>query len=139
MGGKRRVGKEQIWREWVHLGLIAAGGSMGAITRYKVSGWVLARTGPRFPWGTLLINVTGSFILGFLGTLVLERFIVSRTWYYLGAIGFLGAYTTYSTFSYETIRLILDGSLLRALANAFVSVGLGIVAAWIGVVLGRVL
>jgi CrcB protein len=129
----------EAWRELGRLGLIAVGGALGAIARYQLGGWVMARAGPGFPWGTLVINVSGSFVLGFFATLTLERFVVARPWFYLVAIGFLGAYTTFSTFSLETMNLLMTGSLARALGNIFGSVVLSLAAAWAGIVLGRVL
>jgi CrcB protein len=119
--------------------MIALGGALGAVARYKIGGWVMARAGPGFPWGTLVVNVSGSFVLGLFATLLLGRFTIARPWFYLVAIGFLGAYTTFSTFSFETMSLIATGSPGRALGNVLGNVLLCLAAAWAGIVLGRIL
>ena len=116
--------------------LVAAGGATGAVARYLVGGWVASRCGAGFPWGTLLVNVTGSFLLGLAATLTLERFGHPGVRLLVG-VGFLGAYTTFSTFSYETVQLLAEGSLFRAALNVGVSVGVGLVAVWLGMVVAR--
>ena len=111
---------------------IGFGGFVGANARYLVGGWVSDRWGHEFPWGTMVINITGSFILGFFSTLAL-RYAWSAQWRNVIAIGFVGAYTTFSTFEYETFQLAQNGALLRAAANAMGSLAAGFFAAWIGV------
>jgi len=122
--------KEVFW--------VGVGGFLGANARYFVGGWVATRVGSIFPYGTLLINASGSFVLGVLMGLV-ETSIVSPTVRLGLGIGFLGAYTTFSTFSYETLRLVEDGSLLLAAANAVGSVTISLLAALAGLLLGRAL
>jgi CrcB protein len=116
--------------------LISIGAVLGANLRYLVGGWVADRLGPAFPFGTLVINVTGSLVIGFVLTLASERLVAPwvRT---AVAIGFLGSYTTFSTFSYETMALIEDGALLRAVANVGASVGVALVGVYLGMVLAR--
>src|SRR5256714_1628385 len=116
--------------------IVGLGGGAGAIARYLLGGWVQERYGPSFPYGTLIINVTGSFILGLFATLAI-RYAWNDHWRLLIAIGFVGAYTTFSTFEYETIQLVAEGSWARGLFNILASVVLGFLAAYIGVVLGR--
>ncbi len=111
--------------------LVALGGALGALARYAVGTWVQGRLPQSsFPWGTFVINTTGSFVLGFVATLLTERYLVSPHWRPLVAIGFVGAYTTFSTFEYETARL---QSSWQALGNLLGSVVLGYVAVWLGI------
>jgi CrcB protein len=118
---------------------IGLGGVLGANARYQVGIWAADRWGTVFPWGTLIINVTGSLVLGFFLTLVTERFSGRPTTRLFVATGFLGAYTTFSTFGYETVRLLQDGDLLRALANVVASLTLGIAAVFLGIAAARAL
>ncbi len=120
---------------------IALGGGLGAIARYVLGGWVQAATGATFPWGTLLINISGSLLLGFLYVL-LEGSPVAREWRAFAGIGFCGGYTTFSTFSYETARLLQDGQASRACVYVLASALLSIAGALVGfrvanAVLGR--
>lgn len=117
--------------------LVGIGGFLGAIGRYMVGSFVGQSTSAAFPLGTLLINVSGSFLLGFLYEVGTERFAVSPEFRTFAAVGFLGAYTTFSTFSLETVKLIQDGSGLAALANVAANVGFGLVAVAAGVILGK--
>jgi CrcB protein len=117
---------------------IAVAGALGALTRYWLDGVVSRRAGGGFPWGTLTINVTGSFLLGLLFTLLTERYRVDPWLRSALTIGFLGAYTTFSTLSLETYRLLEDGALGLALANALGTLAAGLAALYVGVVLGRV-
>ena len=118
---------------------VGLGGFIGANARYLVGYWAAQRYGTAFPWGTFLINVSGSFILGLFTTLVTERFSAPPQLRLLIAIGFVGAYTTFSTFEYETLQLAGSGSLLRAFANAGGSLVAGFLAVWIGARLARLL
>ena len=118
---------------------IAVAGSFGALARYGLEGFVSRRAPGAFPWGTFVVNVTGSFVLGLLFTLFTERMTVDPWLRSTLTIGFLGAYTTFSTFSLETYRLISDGAIGLALANALGSVGAGLTAVYLGVVAGRAL
>jgi fluoride exporter len=117
---------------------IALAGALGALARYWLDGVVSGRTGGGFPWGTFAINVTGSFLLGLVFTLLTERYRVDPWLRAALTIGFLGAYTTFSTLSLETYRLLEDGAVGLALANALGSLAAGLAALYVGVVLGRV-
>ncbi len=119
--------------------VVGAGGFIGANARYLLGGWVQQRWGASYPYGTLVINVTGSFVLGLFATLAL-RFAWSDNWRLLIAIGFVGAYTTFSTFEYETLQLVAQGRQYgAAAANVVGSVALGLVAAYLGIVAARLL
>jgi CrcB protein len=117
--------------------LIGLGGFLGANARYILGGWIAARYGTSFPYGTLVINVSGSFLIGFFLVLVSERFIVHLNWRLFFAVGFLGGYTTFSTFSFESFTLMRDGSFFLALFNMVGSVVLGLIAVLIGAALAR--
>jgi len=117
--------------------LISAGAVLGANARYWLGTWVSEKWGATFPVGTLLINITGSFLLGFFMTLATERFLIDPRWRYLVAVGFLGAYTTFSTFTYESFNLIFKGQWVPGLLNLLGSSLLGLVAVGLGVYLGR--
>ena len=118
---------------------IAAGGAVGALLRFWVSTWVYGRMGRDFPWGTLAVNVLGSLLMGFLYILLIERLALSPAWRAALLVGFLGAFTTFSTFSIETLNLIEEGALFSALSNVLISVVLCLLGAWLGVLLGRIL
>jgi CrcB protein len=119
--------------------LIGIGGFLGANARYLVAGWITERLGTAFPYGTLVINVSGSFILGFFLIFISERLHVHPNWRLLFAIGFLGAYTTFSTFSFENFALLQERSYALALANMLGSVGLGLIAVVAGISVARML
>jgi CrcB protein len=120
---------------------VGLGGFLGANARYWLGGWVSDRWGTSFPWATFVINVSGSFLLGLFVVLVGRRSFVTRApeLRLLIAVGFLGAYTTFSTFEYETLSLVGEGARLRAFGNALGSLVAGLGAVWLGVALGRVL
>lgn len=120
--------------------LIGAAGFLGAISRYHVEGIVGRRpAGSSFPWGTLVVNISGCFALGLLATLLTDRFMPNPHLRSAVTVGFLGAYTTFSTFAYETLRLAEEGAGALAALNVGLSVGVGVMAAWAGVVVGRTL
>ena len=115
---------------------VAVFGGLGALGRYGIQR-ALDRSGASLPWGTILVNVSGSFLLGLLFALVIER-VHGPDWVRLGlTLGLLGGFTTFSTFSLQTFRLIEEGSHAAAVGNALGSVALGLVAVTIGVVVGR--
>jgi CrcB protein len=116
---------------------IAIAGAIGALARFGVEGWVSSRSGDGFPWGTFVVNVTGAFILGFVFTVLTEKFRVEPWLRTTLTVGFLGAYTTFSTLSFETFRLIEDGAVGLGMVNAVGSLTAGLVAVYLGVVLGR--
>jgi fluoride exporter len=118
---------------------VAVAGALGALARYGLDGLIAQRSPGAFPWGTFVINVTGSLLLGLLFTVFTERLSVDG-WIRSGVtIGFLGAYTTFSTLSLETYRLAEDGALGLAAANAIGSLTTGLAAVYVGVVVGRAL
>jgi CrcB protein len=119
---------------------VGAAGFFGSISRYGIEGWVFRRTGGTWPWGTFVVNVTGSLILGILFALLIEGRIVIAPWLRSAlTIGLIGAYTTFSTLTLETFRLLEDGAFAGAMANAFGSLAAGMVAVYLGVVIGRLL
>ena len=111
---------------------ICVGGAFGSGARYLISGWVIDVLGPAFPWGTLTVNATGSFLLGLLMFLGIEAGMLSPTLRLALTTGVMGGYTTYSTFSYETMRLLQDGAWMVALLN----VGVTVVVCLLGCFLG---
>lgn len=115
--------------------VIGAGGFFGAVTRYLVGVSIQSHVKGAFPWGTFVINITGSFVLGLVGTLLANRFLISPNWRYFVTIGFIGAYTTFSTFEYESANL---GSSWQAMLNLLGSVVVGYFAVWLGIRLGEV-
>lgn len=116
---------------------VAAGGALGAVLRYYLGGTALGRAAAPFPTATFVINVTGSFVLGLFLTLATERFHVSTHLRLAIAVGFVGAYTTFSTFEYETAKLIEDGDVTRALLNVLLSFVAGLLAVWLGIFAAR--
>jgi CrcB protein len=116
---------------------VAMGGALGACLRYFIGGTFFARAWTPFPLATFVINVSGSFIIGFFLTLATERMNISPHLRLAVAVGFVGAYTTFSTFEYETIRLIEEGHIIHALLNVVLSVVVGFVAVWSGIALAR--
>jgi len=116
---------------------IAVGGAAGAVLRFWVSGTMHLWLGRAFPWGTLVVNVTGSLLIGILGVLLVERLEVSDALRFGVLAGLLGSFTTFSTFSIETLNLLEQGEIARAVLNAGLSVIVCIFAAWLGVTLGR--
>jgi len=118
--------------------LIFLGGGIGCLMRYWISHGSYTIIGQNFPYGTLVVNVTGSFLMGLLSIIILERFSISAP--QLRAfllIGFLGGYTTFSSFSIETLTLFEQGESFRALLNVGTSFTLCIFATWLGVILGK--
>jgi len=116
---------------------IAAGGATGALMRYWMSNGIYALLGRGFPYGTLTVNVTGSLLMGFLYVFMIERMDISVEWRAGLMIGLLGAFTTFSTFSIETLNLLESGEQLKAAMNILLSVTLCILGCWLGMVVGR--
>jgi|SRR5579883_509692 CrcB protein len=119
--------------------VVGLGGFLGAIARFWLGGVISNRMGSRFPYGTFVINISGSFLIGLILTLLAEKTHWSPNWRYLIPIGFIGAYTTFSTFEYEIFRSFQDGEMLIALLNVTLSVVVGFVSVWCGVIAGRIL
>lgn len=116
---------------------VGIGGFVGAVARYWMEGFVSRRHDSAFPWGTLVVNLSGCFLLGFVFTLLTERFLPHPTLRTALTVGFIGAYTTFSTFAFETLRLGQGGAVAVALVNVAASVVLGVAGAWLGTVAGR--
>ena len=119
--------------------VIGMGGFLGANARYLVAGWAARHFGVIFPYGTFIINISGSFILGLFMSLLQDRAFIHPNYRSFFAIGFLGAYTTFSTFTYESLRLLQDGSFFLALVNILGSVVVGLLGVFLGFVLGGLL
>jgi CrcB protein len=118
--------------------LIVLFGGAGALARYLVGSAVEVRFGGRFPWGTLLVNVTGCFLIGLIVSLLTDRFVDPHPYWRLAlVVGFLGGYTTFSSFELETFASIQVGGFWIGVANVMGSVGLGYAAVWLGAMLGR--
>jgi CrcB protein len=119
--------------------LIGIGGFLGANARYLIGTWFAERYGPVFPYGTLVINVSGSLAIGFILELLIERALPHPNWRLFLVTGFLGAYTTFSTFSFETYALAQERSYLLAMTNVVGSAVLGLAAVVVGVIAARAL
>jgi CrcB protein len=117
--------------------LVATGGAAGALARYVVDGWIVDRTGGAFPWGTMVVNLSGAFLLGLAFAVAVEADVLPAWTRGPFMIGFLGAYTTFSTLMLESWRLWEDGAVVLALANLAGSGILGLVALIAGLTLGR--
>jgi CrcB protein len=126
---------------WTYL-WIALGGALGSVARFWCNGLVSDKMGPAFPWGTLVVNVAGSFVIGFLGALTaadgrLNPQARGFTTQFL-MVGICGGYTTFSSFSLQTLNLLRDGEWLYAGGNVILSVVLCMIAVWLGWMLGSV-
>lgn len=117
--------------------IVALGGCLGAMLRYWLSGLVSERTTGDFPWGTLAVNLVGSFAIGLFLTMALDIFSWSPEWRLFFATGLLGAFTTFSTFSYETLSLVREGMFLYAFVNVTAHLVGCLGAAFLGHVLAR--
>lgn len=118
---------------------IGLGGFLGANARFLVTRLAARQFGTTFPYGTFIVNVVGSFVIGFFLALSLEKVAIRPEWRLLFAVGFLGSFTTFSTFAYESFGLIEQGSWLAAIANVGGETVLGVVAAAAGIILARFL
>lgn len=117
--------------------LIACGGAVGALLRFGLSNGVAAVLGRAFPYGTLLVNVLGSLGIGMLYVILTERVVYAAEWRAFLVVGLLGAFTTFSAFSIQTLNLLELGLLGRAMANVILNVGLCLAACWLGLTLMR--
>lgn len=116
---------------------IAAGGALGALLRFWVSNGIYGLLGRDFPYGTLAVNVLGSLLMGFLYVMLIDKLALGPQWRAALLIGLLGAFTTFSTFSMETLNLVEAGEIFKALLNVLLSVSLCLAATWFGVLAGR--
>ena len=116
--------------------LILLGGGVGSLARYVAGSAIMTRFGSRFPLGTMVVNVTGSFLIGLLMTLLTERWQPHPNWRLLMVVGFLGGYTTFSSFEWETFSAVREGGFWIGLANVVGSVAFGYAAVWLGALLG---
>lgn len=119
--------------------IIGLGGFIGAVLRYIISGIFYDYYGDKFPYGTLAVNIIGCFFLGFFITIAEGKFIVSPQMRSFIAIGLLGAFTTFSTFSFETLVLLQEELYVSAFLNILISVIVGLFAVWLGIVLAKLM
>ena len=119
--------------------VVFVGGGIGAVVRFVLATWIGQRWGRSFPLGTFVINVSGSFLIGFLMTLMAELFVENPQWRLFLVVGGLGGYTTFSTFQYETGQLVFDGEIWYAALNIILSVTAGFIALKLGDVVGKVI
>lgn len=117
--------------------MVGIGGALGSILRFWLGDYIVGKMGTRFPYGTLVVNVSGSFLVGLIFALLTSRTHWSPNWRYLIPIGFIGGYTTFSGFEYETLRTMQDGQFGLGLLYVAVSVGVGFMAVWGGMITGR--
>ena len=121
------------------LGLVALGGALGSVLRYLVANAALAWMGPTFPWGTLAVNLVGSFLIGLVQSLAVESLVISEEARLFLATGVMGGLTTYSAFSYETVRLAETGAWPQAWANVLVTTAACLALCLLGLTTGRIL
>jgi fluoride exporter len=119
--------------------MIAIGGALGALARFQVAAAIQSRVPVGFPYGTFVVNVTGCLLMGVATALLTERLVVHPNWRFLIPIGFIGAYTTFSTFELETFRAVSEHAWPIAAANVVGSCAAGYLALWAGFVAARVL
>jgi len=117
---------------------VFAGGGIGAAARYWIQGLVYQRLGTDFPAGTLVVNVLGCFLIGLLMSVFEERFVLYPSLRIFLTIGILGGFTTFSSFSFETMALLRDGELFYASANVLLNVGICLGGTWLGSTLGKI-
>jgi CrcB protein len=117
----------------LRLTLIALLGAIGTLARYSLQGLIQVRTGGTFPYGTLLINLTGCFLLGLIGQFAMNRMVISPDWRIAIAVGFFGGYTTFSSFGWETAKMLEDGEWLRATTYVAASVVAGLLLSLAGI------
>lgn len=118
---------------------IAIGGSLGSIARYWVGSAIAGRLGTKFPYGTFVINVSACIIIGFVLTFLGKRAELNPAWRFLIPVGFVGAYSTFSTYEWETLSTLRTGAFALAALYAFISLFLGLAAVWCGSMLAEVI
>jgi fluoride exporter len=119
--------------------LVFAGGGIGAVFRYLLSGWVYKVVGTDFPYGTLAVNVIGCFVIGLFLTMGEDRFLISPSFRIFFAVGILGGFTTFSTFNFETLQLLREGAVAYGVLNVAASIIVGLAATWVGTLAGRLI
>jgi CrcB protein len=118
---------------------IAVFGALGCVARYFLSGWTYEKLGWGFPWGTLSVNVVGAFIIGLIMELSLRGALIPANLRIGLTIGFLGGLTTFSTFSYETFKLLETGRVVMAFGNVMISVAVCLLFTWLGIAVAKLL
>ncbi|MGA3211143.1 MAG: fluoride efflux transporter CrcB [Terriglobales bacterium] len=119
--------------------MVGMGGFAGSVLRFWLGSYIGGRMGTRFPYGTFVINVTGSFVIGFVLSVLASKTHLSPNWRYAIPIGFIGGYTTFSSFEYETLRALQEGQVLSGVLNITLSVALGLIAVWMGATAGKLI
>lgn len=127
----------QVTLTGLQLLVVMLGGGLGAVARYMVSTSINEKVSSGFPFGTLTVNVVGSFAMGFLAMWLVENLGLNPLMRLAIFVGFLGAFTTFSTFSMETLNLFEEGFVMKAFLNMFVNVALSVLAVWLGMMLGK--
>lgn len=118
---------------------IAAGGALGAVSRFCLGNFISRIIGRALPYGTFVINIVGCFFMGLIMTMIIERGMLSASWRLLLCVGFLGGFTTFSSFGYETLMLLQEEKIFAALAYVGGSIILGLMSAALGVAVGKLL
>lgn len=119
--------------------MVGMGGFAGSILRFWLGSYIGGRMGSRFPYGTFAINITGSFLIGFVLSVLAAKTHLNPNWRYAIPIGFIGGYTTFSAFEYETLRALQEGQFLAGVLNVTLSVVLGLIAVWMGATAGKLI
>jgi CrcB protein len=117
---------------------LSVAGALGALSRYALGGVIQRATGTSFPYGTLVVNALGCLVIGYIMQIALTTNVISPSVRLVVTVGFLGAFTTFSTFSYETVKLLEDGVFVSAILNIALNVGVGLLATFLGILLGRI-
>ena len=137
--GSNRIACGAKIGEKLRLALIAIFGAVGTLLRYSIQVFTQVQTGSSFPWGTLLINVTGCFLLGLIGQLTLNRMMISPDWRMAITVGFFGGYTTFSSFGWETAKMLESGEWLPATGYVAASVVIGLLLSVVGIRLANLI
>lgn len=119
--------------------LVAIGGSIGSVLRYLIAKWAAEKIDFTLPYGTFIVNIVGCFIIGFFMTIVTERAVVSPYWRLFVTVGFVGGLTTFSSFSYESIQLLLQSNFFQGFCNIGGNVIIGLFATWLGISAARLI